>query len=526
MKLTVTMSDGTLVGRSYELESGFLTVGRGENCSIRFDPMSERIASKQHAFIEAKVDGYYITDNQSTNGTLVNGNRITEVTKLNAGDTIQFGRNGATARVTMETPQASVETAQALLSREDFRQNQVETFNRLAQSAPVSVQVSVSNLGLGSVEPKAEPSKTGKYVGIGAALFVIAFMVLIVIGLMFLSVGIGPAIFAAFVAFIPACVYVLPILWLDRYDPEPLWLICLAFLWGGLVAVIAAFIINTIVSVVVALAIGGQQGAQLGQIVGGVISAPVVEEGAKGLGVLVVLIFFRRYFDDILDGLVFAGIIALGFATVENVLYYGRAIGEAPPGAMGFTLGLTFVLRGIMSPFAHVTFTSMTGIGCGISRESHNTFIKILAPLVGYFFAICLHAVWNGMAFLGGTEGFLIGYFVLEVPFFLIFVGFALYIMHRQNRILKEMLAIDMARGLIPQEHGAIATSAFKSSAWVIGGLFAGKFRARSSYIRAMGKLGLSYWHIQRATKAQGNTASFQQNPILREEVLKWRDQV
>jgi hypothetical protein len=41
-----------------------------------------------------------------------------------------------------------------------------------------------------------------------------------------------------------------------------------------------------------------------------------------------------------------------------------------------------------------------------------------------------------------------------------------------------------------------------------------------------MGKLGLSYWHIQRATKAQGNTASFQQNPILRDEVLKWRDVV
>jgi predicted TIM-barrel fold metal-dependent hydrolase len=43
---------------------------------------------------------------------------------------------------------------------------------------------------------------------------------------------------------------------------------------------------------------------------------------------------------------------------------------------------------------------------------------------------------------------------------------------------------------------------------------------------RAIGKLGLSYWHIQRATAAQGQTGSFQQNPILREEVLKWRDQV
>jgi hypothetical protein len=88
------------------------------------------------------------------------------------------------------------------------------------------------------------------------------------------------------------------------------------------------------------------------------------------------------------------------------------------------------------------------------------------------------------------------------------------------------MLAIDIARGLLPEEHARKARSAFRSSAWVLGGLFAGKFRARSNYVRAIGKLGLSYWHIQRATAAQGQTGSFQQNPILREEVLKWRDQV
>jgi len=130
------------------------------------------------------------------------------------------------------------------------------------------------------------------------------------------------------------------------------------------------------------------------------------------------------------------------------------------------------------------------------------------------------------MVVLGGLGGFIIGYIILEVPFFLLFVGFAFYVMYRQNKILKEMLAIDIARGLIPKEHAEMATSAFKSSVWVVGGLFNGAFRARSSYIRAIGKLGLSYWHIQRATAAQGHTGSFQQNPILRDEVLRWRDKV
>jgi RsiW-degrading membrane proteinase PrsW (M82 family) len=374
-------------------------------------------------------------------------------------------------------------------------------------------------VGLGNLEAaKHEPGKTGKYIGIGVTLFAIIFLSIIVMLIMFASIGPVAAVIATFVAFTPAVIYVLPLVWLDRYDPEPIWLLALAFAWGALVAVVVSFVVNTLIGTIIALGVS----PAAGEIAGAVISAPVFEEGSKGLGVLVLLIFFRRYFDDILDGIVFAGVIALGFATVENVLYYGRGILDG--GSQG--LIALFVLRGIMSPFAHVTFTSMTGIGCGISRESHNKFVRFVMPIVGYFGAVTLHAIWNGMAVIGGLGGFVVGYFILEVPFFLIFVGFAFYIMHRQNKILKEMLAIDIARGLIPEDHGKIATSAFKSSGWLLGGIFGGKFFARSRYLRAMGKLGLSYWHIQRATAAQGQTGSFQQNPILREEVLKWRDQV
>ena len=103
MKLRLTITSGTLSGQSFDLESGFLSIGRSENCTVRFDPNSERIASKQHAFIEAKADGFYIRDNGSTNGTLVNGSRVEEV-RLNPGDNIQFGRNGTTASVQIEMP--------------------------------------------------------------------------------------------------------------------------------------------------------------------------------------------------------------------------------------------------------------------------------------------------------------------------------------------------------------------------------------------------------------------------------------
>ncbi|HBE83172.1 MAG TPA: hypothetical protein DDW24_10380, partial [Blastocatellia bacterium] len=408
------------------------------------------------------------------------------------------------------------------MPKDEFRELQIEQFQQIAQSQPDRFQNSMSNIGLGHIEAKPEPSKTGKYIGIGVTIFAIVFLSLIVIGLMFLSVGIVPAVIAAVVAFIPAMFYLLPLVWLDRYDPEPFWLLSLAFAWGALVAVIVSFIVNTGVGIGVAVGIGGQEGMILGNVIGAVISAPVVEEASKGVGLLILLIFFRRYFDDILDGIVFAGVIALGFATVENVLYYGRALGQS--GLPG--LVIIFFMRGILSPFAHVTFTALTGIGCGIARESHNTLVRIIMPILGYIGAVALHALWNGMAVFGGLETFLVGYLILEIPFFLIFIGFSFFVMWRQNKILKEMLAIDIARGLIPQEHATTATSAFKSTGWLLGGLFGGKFRARSRYLRAIGKLGLSYWHIQRATAAQGQTGSFQQNPILREEVLKWRDQV
>lgn len=520
MKLQLTVNAGTLAGRVFELESGFLTVGRGESCSVRFDPTAERIASKQHAFIEARPDGYYLTDNKSTNGTMLNGSRI-ESAKLSPGDTIQFGRNGVTANVAILAAASGPAPAP-----EQFRQEQISQFNQLSQQVPGNFQNSMSNIGLGNIATTApEPSKTKMYIGAGITIFVVMFLSMIVGLLMFASVGIIPAIVGAVVAFAPAFLYLFPLIWLDRYDPEPFWLLALSFAWGGLVAVIVSFIVNTGIGVGVSVAIGGQEGEILGNIVGAVISAPVVEEASKGIGLILLLIFFRRYLDDILDGIVFAGVIALGFATVENVLYYGRAFGMG-----GFeNLILLFVLRGILSPFAHVTFTAMTGIGVGISRESHNGFVKFVMPVIGYIGAVLLHALWNGMAtFLGafGLVGFLIGYVIIEIPFFLIFVGFAFYVMYRQGKILKDMLAIDIARGLIPHDHGDKAVSAFKSTGWLLGGLFNGKFLPRSRYLRALGKLGLSYWHIQRATAAQGQTGSFQQNPILREEVLKWRDKV
>ncbi|MEZ5306908.1 MAG: PrsW family glutamic-type intramembrane protease [Pyrinomonadaceae bacterium] len=521
MKLTITINEGSLAGNSYELSTGHMSIGRTATCTIRFDPLTEKIASGQHAFIEARADGFYLTDNNSTNGTYVNGSRIASA-RLADGDSVQFGTNGITARVAVAgaaVSEPSIQPTMAYSPEASFDREFVAGLSQQAITAPdnANFMQSIASIGLGKLEVEPEKSQTGKYIGIGFTLLAVMFLGLLVLAIILLDLGPIAAVIATIVAFTPAVLYLFPIMWLDRYDPEPFWLLSLAFAWGALLAVFISFIANTVVGISVAVMVDPQAGG----LVGAVLAAPFFEELTKGAGLLMIILVFRRYFDGILDGIIFGGVIALGFATVENVLYYGRALNGGGLEA----LVMIFFMRGILSPFAHVTFTSMTGIGFGISRESHNPFIKFVMPLVGWGFAMFLHFMWNFMAMVLGP-GFLFGYLIIEIPLFLILVAFSGWVMWRQNRILKEMLAIDVARGLIPQEDFDRATSAFKSTAWKLSSIFNGKYKATSRYIQAIGKLGLSYWHIQRATAAQGNTASFQQNPILREEVLKWRDQV
>jgi RsiW-degrading membrane proteinase PrsW (M82 family) len=177
---------------------------------------------------------------------------------------------------------------------------------------PENLQNSMSSIGLGSsiaTKVVAEPEKGQgkKYILAAITILGVVFLSLVVVvlissalspidanGNMTLSFeGIVFAFIASFVAFIPAVFYILPLIWLDRYDPEPLWLLDLAFAWGALVAVIVSFIINTSVG---SLVFAITRDPYTSAAISGVISAPVFEEASKGIGLLILLIFFRKYF--------------------------------------------------------------------------------------------------------------------------------------------------------------------------------------------------------------------------------------
>jgi RsiW-degrading membrane proteinase PrsW (M82 family) len=470
MKLSLAIQSGALSGKTHELNGEFLTIGRGAGCDLMFDSLGERVVSTKHAYIENKPDGFYLVDNESTNGTFVNGKRINRI-KLQNQDVIEFGLNGPKAAVVIDavnseavsnsSQQIQPTVFQQPIVQQNHQQFQASQFPVDPQSqTPIHWRNSMANFGVANPTVKPAASQAGKYIGLAFIIFLMVFFGLIVSVMILQNLGIVAAVIAAVVAFVPATIYILPLMFLDRFDPEPPWALALAFAWGAIVALLFSAIVNDIV------------GYGFGEAVAAVVSAPVFEEASKGIGVVLIMLFLRREFDDILDGIVYAGVVALGFATVENVLYYGRGLLDG-----GFSaLAVLFVLRGILSPFAHVTFTSMTGIGCGISRESHNWVVRIIMPVIGYGFAVFLHALWNGIATFGASlmrefgmvwlcdyiglsgqgEGlcaFLLAYAVMQVPLFIIFVVFALFVMRRQNKILNEMLAIDVARGLISQEH-------------------------------------------------------------------------
>lgn len=197
---------------------------------------------------------------------------------------------------------------------------------------------------------------------------------------------------AFLIALVPLTYTIPAFVWLDRLEPEPRVMRWNAFLWGGGISVLVAGIANEVTAATVGIS------AAL------VVSAPVVEETMKALGILGAA--RRHQVDTPLDGAVYAGYVGLGFAMIENVIYFSQAITDDE-------LGLVFVLRGLFSPFAHPFFTVWVGLAIG--RAVRNGRSRRMATLRGLLPAIALHAAWNASGVSSVFTLLLLGQIVLFV---------------------------------------------------------------------------------------------------------------
>ncbi|MFG2037687.1 PrsW family intramembrane metalloprotease [Dactylosporangium sp. NPDC048998] len=277
-----------------------------------------------------------------------------------------------------------------------------------------------------------------------------------------LLVGVGSAI-------IPVPVLVSCFLWLDRYEPEPVKYLVFVFGWGACVATGVALVVNTAGSYFAEKA--GLSGALVA-----VLLAPLIEESMKALGP--VLLFWRRprAYSGIIDGIVYCGLSATGFAMVENILYlgfkgYGDYAEKSGPASGAAALVGIFIVRILMSGFAHPLFTSMTGIGLGVASRSSTKAVRFLAPLAGLLTAMMLHGSWNLMSVVAASSTkpwvpLLYGYFAVMMPIFLGMVGFALWLRANEGRLTERVLGEYARAGWFsPPEVAALATLGRRLSA-------------------------------------------------------------
>ena len=172
----------------------------------------------------------------------------------------------------------------------------------------------------------------------------------------------------------------------DRYQREPGILVARTFLVGGLVGLAFAFTYSGPSFIRSALVMA-------------VVAAPIVEETAKFL-VVKWTVYRRPEFDEPVDGMVYAAAAALGFASVENIVYVLSGYLESGTGAAFYVMAG----RSVLSVPAHALFSTIWGLGLGWQkgRRGLKPRLIVLLSLLG---AMAMHAAFNwlvGLQLLGG----------------------------------------------------------------------------------------------------------------------------
>jgi protease PrsW len=252
--------------------------------------------------------------------------------------------------------------------------------------------------------------------------------------LIVLSGGPVPALITTLLSAISFPLVILVLFWLDRYEPEPARYRLAAIGWGAVVAVALSVIAEELL-----FAVPGTNTFTETAII-----APVVEETGKGLFLVVVVIFRRNQIHGLLDGLIYGALAGVGFAFVEDIVYY---LSSLESGA----LPVTFFLRGVMGPFAHPLFTSALGIGIGIAVTTRRPAVRVLAPILGFLGSVIMHGIWNGSAFWGG-DGFFFTYAVIMLPLLAVVLAVAIWARSREGKMLARALGQAAAMGWIRPE--------------------------------------------------------------------------
>ncbi len=197
-------------------------------------------------------------------------------------------------------------------------------------------------------------------------------------------------------ALLQAVVALLIVRFCDLYEREPISIVALLFLWGAIFAAILASAGNS--------ALEGQLPRDVDTVFGPAISAPLVEELAKGLALVIAVLASRwagrRFgvfeFDGVTDGIVYGAAVGIGFAFTEDLYYFFR---DAQAHGVADALNVFVDRRDFFGPamLRHGIWTATFGAGLGAATWARSWWGRIGWPLLGLAAAMLMHAINNGL---------------------------------------------------------------------------------------------------------------------------------
>lgn len=193
-------------------------------------------------------------------------------------------------------------------------------------------------------------------------------------------------------------VYTLPFIWFirqrDLFEPEPVPLLGLAFVWGALVATAGAISGNVAIAGLVAKTAG----LEFAAVWTPAIAGPTTEEVLKTAGIIAIALLARGAIGSALDGMVYGAMVGLGFQIVENVLYAINAIAlNGAEDEITPVVGI-FILRGLLSGlWSHAMYSALIGAGVGYALSQHDRSIprRIAVATIAFSLGWGLHFLWN-----------------------------------------------------------------------------------------------------------------------------------
>jgi len=227
--------------------------------------------------------------------------------------------------------------------------------------------------------------------------------------------------------------------WFDRYDREPLHLVASVFIWGALAA--------PVFSVAGCSAVG--VGLDLGHLALAGWIGPLVEELAKAVGILLVVLLSKE-FDNPTDGVVYGTACGLGFAVTENLCYTVSGLGAT---AIDTTL-IVVLIRTALAAGIHAVSSATIGGCIGFAYLSRDRIVRIVWVVAGLAGAAVIHAGWN-LTLLklqpAGDAVPLTRWFMM-VPALYAFYLLALFVFLRsEQRILARELAEEVDLDVVPE---------------------------------------------------------------------------